>query len=104
MHSGSDRGARFDTKGHGAADRPRPVKNFAAFDGLLPIRCAATKTSMGKPCLPVIHFLPGVDTADFFGDLLHHFSLDEHSSESCQDLYAKLFAVSIMQDNLRFNG
>ena len=35
---------------------------------------------MDCPCLPAIHFLllPGVDTANFLGDLLRHFSLDEH--------------------------
>ena len=35
---------------------------------------------MDRPCLPAIHFLllPGVDAANFLGDLLRQFSLDEH--------------------------
>ena len=37
---------------------------------------------MDRPCLPAIHFLllPGVDAANFWGDLLRQFSLDEHKS------------------------
>lgn len=37
---------------------------------------------MDRPCLPAIHFLllPGVDAANFLGDLLRQFSLDEHRS------------------------
>ena len=39
---------------------------------------------MDRPCLPAIHFLllPGVDAANFLGDLLRQFSLDEHTAGS----------------------
>jgi len=92
MHWGSGWGARFDAKGHGVADCSQTVKGFASgfatLDCLLPICCAAAKASMDKPCLPAIHFLllPGVDAVNFLGDLLRHFSLDEHNLSIAKDL------------------
>ena len=86
MRWGSGWGARFDAKGHGVADCSHPVKGFASgfatLDCLLPICYTAAKASMDRPCLPAIHFLllPGVDPAIFLGDLLRHFSLDEHKT------------------------
>ena len=53
---------------------------------------------MDRPCLPAIHFLllPGVDAANFLGDLLRQFSLDEHKSGS----YA-MHIVDTCRQNLR---
>ncbi len=84
MHWGSAWGTRLDAKGHEVADCSHSVKGFASgfatLDCLRSICYAAAKASMDKPCLPAIHFLllPGVDSANFLGDLLHHFLLDEH--------------------------
>ena len=86
MHWGSCRCVRFDAKGHRVADCSHPVKGFATLDCLLPICCmvakaSMAKASMAKPRMPAIQFLfhSGVDVANFLGDLLRHFSLDEHT-------------------------
>ena len=94
MHWGSGWGTRFDAKGHGVADCSHPVKGFDTLDRLLPICCTAAKASMDRPCLPAIHFLllPGVDTANFLGDLLRHFSLDEHNVRNI-DIYNRMMFV-----------
>ena len=46
--------------------------------------------------MPAIHFLllPGVDAANFLGDLLRHFSLDEHTSR-------KLYTIKKIHNLLR---
>ena len=81
MHWGSGRCVRFDAKGHRVADWEQAVKGFATLDCLLPICCMVAKASMAKPRMPAIQFLfhSGVDVANFLGDLLRHFSLDEHT-------------------------
>ena len=52
--------------------------------------------------MPAIHFLllPGVDAANFLGDLLRHFSLDEHNimkTLSAQILHAAYFPFQIFE-------
>ena len=50
-----------------------------------------TGAPMQTACLPAIHFLllPGVDAANFWGDLLRHFSLDEHNRLESNEFYLR---------------
>ncbi len=111
MHSNPQKGSQIDAsrlrlgaralmqKVTGVADCSHPVKGFDTFDRLLPICCTAAKASMDRPCLPAIHFLllPGVDTANFLGDLLRHFSLDEHNVRNIDICNRMLFVESQKQ-------